>query len=79
MALVEDGYGGWEIIGEREPLAKPVAWRVPMSDYADMLTFIETFPERTLSTAMRWLWRHPDVQKVIMDKIRSASTRVEAE
>ncbi len=73
MKIVEDGVGGYRVIGESEPLSKTVAWRIPMSEHSELLTFVESFPERTLAAAMRWLMRQPEVRTLMREKVRAAA------
>lgn len=75
LSLVPDGAGGFDLVSEKELLSRTVAFRLPMSDYASLQVFIESFPERTVAVALRWLLRHPDVMTLMLEHVHAQETR----
>lgn len=73
MTIVEDGAGGYEVVGSKESMVRTVAFRTTPSTYAAMLPFIETFPERTWGAAIRWLLEDQRVRTVIAERIGGAT------
>lgn len=49
--------------GER--LTHTVAFRLPPSEYLNLLPFFESFPDGKSSIALRWLVNQPEVQAVM--------------
>lgn len=70
MRVEEDGEGGFVVVPSNEPMQHTIALRVPGSTYASLLPFVDTFPEHTLSVALRWLLDHPTVRDVMADRVR---------
>lgn len=66
-----DGTVSFESTGEI--LDKTIGWRVPASEYAGYLPFLEAFPERNWATAMRWLMARPAVKAEIAARIEASA------
>lgn len=73
MSLVETDTG-WEIVANREPMSKTVAFRLPTSTYGQMMALVQCFPDKGWGSAMRWLLDDDTVRAVIAKKI-AASTK----
>lgn len=74
MALVETERG-WEVVLNKEPMSKTVAFRLPASTYSDVLGLVECFPDKGWGSAMRWLLDDDRVKAVISEKIAGATKR----
>ena len=73
MSLIQTD-DGWEIVANREPMSKTVAFRLPTSTYGQMMGLVECFPDKGWGSAMRWLLDDDTVRAVIAKKI-AASTK----
>lgn len=71
--LEDDGEGGWRVVKTGEPMTNTIAFRLPSSTYATLLPFVDSFPERTLSAALRWLLDDGTVREVMAARIRRTS------
>lgn len=69
MMLVEDGDGGYEIIKSTETYDKVIAFKTTDEVYASLIPFIESFPQQTISVAMRWLIENDDVREVMRKRV----------
>lgn len=69
--LVEDGEGGFELVRSDERPTKTIGFKVTEEQFAALIPFFESFHERTVSAAMRWLVEHPDVRLVMSQRISS--------
>lgn len=58
-----------------ELLDKTIGWRVTASEYASLLTFVEAFPQRTWSAAMRWLIDQPAVRQEMSQRVAASARR----
>lgn len=74
MALVQTERG-WEVIPNREPMSKTVAFRLPASTYNEVLGLVECFPDKGWGSAMRWLLDDDRVKAVISEHIGAATKR----
>lgn len=52
------------------PKSHCVSWRMDADEYARLQPFFAAFPDRRMATGMRWLMDHPDVRKIMADKMR---------
>ncbi len=69
MMLVEDGSGGYEIIKSTEVYDKVISFKTTEEVYASLIPFIESFPQQTMSIAMRWLIENDDVRAVMQRRV----------
>lgn len=63
--------GGWEVVRSAEKMSKTVAFRVPTSTYAEMVALVGTFGG--WGEALRWLLGHPDVRRVIAERLAAVT------
>jgi hypothetical protein len=56
-------------------MSKTVAFRLPASDYTRMMTFIESFPEKTWAVGIRWLLADERVRQVMADRVAERTRR----
>ena len=78
FSLVENGDDGWEIVKNAEPMTRTVAFRVTASTYSEALALVESFPDRSWGTALRWLLDDGTVRGVIADRIGRSTKRAQA-
>jgi len=71
-AVIRDGITHIEPSGERRD--KTISLRLTAGEYLELQPFIESFPERQVGSALRWLLEHDDVRKVMAGRIK-AQTR----
>ncbi len=55
-------------------LSHTIAVRLTTADHNQLRPFAETFPNSSWASAMRWLFTHPDVRKVMADRVNGAMT-----
>ncbi len=78
MRLEEDSDGNFVVVANKEPMTSTIAVRLPASTHAMLLPFVETFPERTLSVALRWLLDDPAVRSTIAGRVERNTTKAKA-
>lgn len=68
---LDDGSIYVEQSGERKD--QTVAFRVTATEFVQVIQpFVESFPQRQFSVAMRWLLDQPEVKELIERRVRSA-------
>lgn len=74
--LVQSDDGSYATIKrpKDDALRHTIAFRVSSSELADIQTLIETFPQRELGVAMRWLLSDANSRGAIAERVR-ATTR----
>ena len=56
-------------------LSHSLSVRLNAHGYARIRPFLQSFGHRRTSDALRWLLEHPDVQKVMDQRVAAATTR----
>lgn len=69
MKVTESSNGDIEVSGTAEPMPHTIAFRLPPSERTIVFGFVETFPERQLGAAFRWLLRHDAVREIMAERI----------
>lgn len=56
-------------------LSHSLSVRLNAAGHARITPFLRSFGHRRTSDALRWLLEHPDVQKVMDERVRASTTR----
>lgn len=71
---LEDGTTLVEPSGEHK--THTVAFRLTASGKAELMPFLDTFTNGQIGLAMRWLLEHPDVKRVMEERVAGATVSV---
>jgi hypothetical protein len=70
LVETEDGY---RVVKSEVLLSKTIAFRLPAAEYASLLPFLESFPQRQWGVAMRWLFEQPEVKDAMQARMKAAT------
>ena len=68
--------GAIEVVATGERLTKTIAFRVTATEQVALLPFFESFPNGSMTTAMRWLLDQPTIKAEMAARV--AASRIHA-
>lgn len=68
--------GAIEVVATGERLTKTIAFRVTVTEFVALMPFFESFPNGSMTTAMRWLLDQPAIKAEMAARV--AASRIHA-
>lgn len=73
-SIVTHQDGTIEVVAGGERLTKTLAFRITPTEFVSLQPFIDTFPNGSVTTAMRWLIDQPVVRDEIRRRVTASRT-----